>query len=113
MCLQGISTIGLTTDEPVKKENGGIPICFNSVTFRSKGKVALRIKKLNIEKGQTIGIRGKGSHFFAELLMRKIEATSGVLFLADRDIALYSNNYLSKNIGVVPHNPLIQGATIR
>lgn len=113
MCLQGISTIGLSSDEPAKKENGGIPICFNAVTVRSKGKVALSIKKLNIEKGETIGIRGKGSHVFAELLLRKIEATSGALFLADRDIATYSNGYLSKNIGVVPHNPRIQGATIR
>lgn len=113
MCSQGILTIGLTSDEPAKKENGGIPICFNAVTVRSKGKVALRIKKLNIDKGQTIGIRGKGSHLFAELILRKIEATSGALFLADREIASYSNSYLSKNIGVVPHNPLIHGATIR
>lgn len=60
-----------------------------------------------------LGIRGKGSNLIAQLLLRKINLSSGALFLAERDISSYSHNYLYKNIGVVPENPIIFGATIK
>lgn len=60
-----------------------------------------------------VGIRGKGSNLIPQLLLRQIEPSTGALFLAEREIGSYSHNYLHKNIGVVPENPILFGATIK
>lgn len=51
-------------------------------------------------------IKGRGSQLLAPLLLHKLRPTQiGTVRIAGKDIDALSDQYLSKNIGIMPHNP--------
>lgn len=90
-----------------------IAITFNAVAIQINGKYLLQINKLHISAAEKVGIKGDGAHLLVSLLYGTLEPTCGVIFIDQYDVRTFPRSYFAQNFGIVPHEPLVSGVTIR
>lgn len=81
--------------------------CFNNVSYESKGKNILMIKKFEMHRGVTYvidGSMGSGKTSFIDILARNIKVTSGDCEYEQKKISSYSSRRYNDQVAVVPQN---------
>ncbi|KAG4067816.1 hypothetical protein HA402_010502 [Bradysia odoriphaga] len=97
----------------LQKEDIPVSIAFKAVTINHYNEMHLKVKNFYVEKAEVACIDGRSSKFIIPLLMKEITQTIGNIFLNNFDIATLSSSSLQHNMGIVPKNPQVYGASIR
>ena len=96
---------------------GEIKVSFRHVDFAYKGgKNALTDIRMEVKRGQTIGIiggTGSGKSTVVNLIPRFYDASAGEVLVDGVDVREYPFSRLRGNIGIVPQNAVLFAGTIR
>ncbi len=96
---------------------GEIKVSFRHVDFAYKGgKNALTDIRMEVKRGQTIGISGgtgSGKSTVVNLIPRFYDASAGEVLVDGVDVREYPFSRLRGNIGIVPQNAVLFAGTIR
>ena len=96
---------------------GEMKVSFRHVDFAYKGgKNALTDIRMEVKRGQTIGIiggTGSGKSTVVNLIPRFYDATAGEVLVDGVDVREYPFLRLRGNIGIVPQNAVLFAGTIR
>lgn len=97
----------------LQKEDIPVSISFKAVTINQNNEMILQVKSFYVEKAEVACIDGRASKFIIPLLMKEISPTLGNIFLNNFDISTLSALSLQHNMGIVPKNPQVYGASIK
>ena len=96
---------------------GEMKVSFRHVDFAYKGgKNALTDIRMEVKRGQTIGIiggTGSGKSTVVNLIPRFYDASAGEVLVDGVDVREYPFSRLRGNIGIVPQNAVLFAGTIR
>src|SRR2546425_683246 len=92
-------------------------IVFENVSFDyGDGKDVLRDISFSVSPGQSlalVGVSGAGKSTIVSLILRLYEPQQGTIFIDGVNIQVYRRESLRREIGIVPQNSILFGATIR
>lgn len=98
-------------------QEGEMKVSFRHVDFAYKGgKNALTDIRMEVKRGQTIGIiggTGSGKSTVVNLIPRFYDASAGEVLVDGVDVREYPFSRLRGNIGIVPQNAVLFAGTIR
>jgi ABC-type transport system involved in Fe-S cluster assembly fused permease/ATPase subunit len=111
-----ISTIPYNPQVSMLHENiptgNGLTVTFKDVIVKISGRRVLNIKRLEIERGDVIGFKGKGSNLMMPLLLKLINPCTGSISLSEIDLHLIDQENLHNLVSVVPYDVNIDNVSV-
>jgi ABC-type transport system involved in Fe-S cluster assembly fused permease/ATPase subunit len=111
-----ISTIPYNPQVSMLHENiptgNGLTVTFKDVIVKISGRRVLNIKRLEIERGDVIGFKGKGSNLMMPLLLKLINPNTGSISLSEIDLHLIGQENLHNLVSVVPYDVNIDNVSV-
>lgn len=90
----------------------GVSVAFKDVIVKLSGRKVLDIKRLEIEKGDVIGFKGRGSNLIVPLLMKLLYPSTGAITLSDVDLHLIGQDNIHNLVSVVPYDVNIDNVSV-
>ncbi|KAJ6638573.1 ATP-binding cassette sub-family C member 12 [Pseudolycoriella hygida] len=97
----------------LQKEDIPVSIAFKDVTVNTNNEMVSQIKNFHLEKAEVACIDGRSSKYIVPILMKELTPTVGTIFVNHFDISTLSAWSLQQNMGIVPKNPQVYGASIK
>lgn len=85
---------------------------FKDLIVKLSGRKVLEIKNLEIEKGDIIGFRGKGSNLILPLLFKILSPAVGSISFSDVDLSMIGTDNLHNLVSAIPYDVHIDNLTI-
>lgn len=94
------------------EDQHGVSVKLRDVHCQISKKDLLKVNKIHIQNGETVGIRGRGGNLIASLFSRIFELSSGDIFIGNKDLAVIEKSNLFSVIAIVLEDPNINNSTI-